>query len=148
MHRCAAPRFATRCAERGRRERPIASALLHGDYWPGNVLWNGRRLVGVVDWEEACIGDPIADVAIARLDMLWAFGSKRCTPSRGVTRRCRASISTICRTGISTPRCDPYSTSANGPRGWPELGRPDVTVATMRAGHRTFVDLAFDALSA
>jgi len=27
--------------------------VLHGDYWPGNVLWRDGRLVGVIDWEEA-----------------------------------------------------------------------------------------------
>lgn len=52
-----------------------ASGLLHGDYWPGNILWREGRLVGIVDWEDAAIGDPLADIAISRLDMLWAFGA-------------------------------------------------------------------------
>lgn len=52
-----------------------ASGLLHGDYWPGNILWREGRLVGIVDWEDAAIGDPLADIAISRLDLLWAFGA-------------------------------------------------------------------------
>lgn len=51
------------------------SCLLHGDYWPGNVLWREGRIVGVIDWEDAATGDPLADLANARLEVLWAFGS-------------------------------------------------------------------------
>jgi aminoglycoside phosphotransferase (APT) family kinase protein len=51
------------------------SCLLHGDYWPGNVLWRDGRIVGVIDWEDAATGDPLADLANSRLEVLWAFGS-------------------------------------------------------------------------
>jgi aminoglycoside phosphotransferase (APT) family kinase protein len=49
-------------------------ALLHGDYWPGNILWRNNTLVAVIDWEDAQIGDPLIDFAISRLDILWIFG--------------------------------------------------------------------------
>jgi aminoglycoside phosphotransferase (APT) family kinase protein len=49
-------------------------ALLHGDFWPGNMLWRDGRLVAVVDWEDAKLGDPLADLANSRLEILWAFG--------------------------------------------------------------------------
>lgn len=48
--------------------------LLHGDFWPGNLLWREGRLVAVVDWEDACLGDPLIDLSISRLDMLWIMG--------------------------------------------------------------------------
>lgn len=51
-----------------------ASALLHGDYWPGNLLWHSGRLVAVIDWEDSAFGDPLADLANSRLEILWAFG--------------------------------------------------------------------------
>jgi aminoglycoside phosphotransferase (APT) family kinase protein len=51
------------------------SVLLHGDYWPGNILWRDDTLVTVIDWEDAQIGDPLIDVAISRLDILWIFGT-------------------------------------------------------------------------
>jgi aminoglycoside phosphotransferase (APT) family kinase protein len=51
-----------------------ASVLLHGDYWPGNILWNDGRLMAVIDWEDAILGDPLTDFAISRLDILWIFG--------------------------------------------------------------------------
>jgi aminoglycoside phosphotransferase (APT) family kinase protein len=47
---------------------------LHGDYWPGNLLWNDGKLAAVLDWEDAERGDPLADIALARLDICWAFG--------------------------------------------------------------------------
>lgn len=53
------------------RNEPV---LLHGDFWPGNTLWKDGRLAAVVDWEDAAVGDPLADLANARLELLWAFG--------------------------------------------------------------------------
>jgi aminoglycoside phosphotransferase (APT) family kinase protein len=50
------------------------SVLLHGDSWPGNVLWKTGELVAIIDWEDAAVGDPLADVGNSRLEILWAFG--------------------------------------------------------------------------
>jgi aminoglycoside phosphotransferase (APT) family kinase protein len=50
------------------------AVVLHGDYWPGNVLWRGGRLTGIIDWEDAAFGDPLADLAIARLEIAWQSG--------------------------------------------------------------------------
>lgn len=50
------------------------TVLLHGDFWPGNLLWKNGQLVAVIDWEDAGLGDPLIDLANARLEMLWAFG--------------------------------------------------------------------------
>jgi aminoglycoside phosphotransferase (APT) family kinase protein len=41
----------------------------HHDYWPGNTLWEGERLVAVVDWEGGVIGDPAIDVATCFFDI-------------------------------------------------------------------------------
>jgi aminoglycoside phosphotransferase (APT) family kinase protein len=48
--------------------------LVHGDYWPGNLLWRRRHLVGVVDWEQPRLGDPAKDVATCRGDVSILFG--------------------------------------------------------------------------
>ncbi|MFW6174457.1 MAG: phosphotransferase family protein [Chloroflexota bacterium] len=53
-----------------------ADVLLHGDFWPGNVLWKDGHIAGVIDWEDAAIGDPLADLANSRLELLWAFGEE------------------------------------------------------------------------
>jgi aminoglycoside phosphotransferase (APT) family kinase protein len=48
--------------------------LLHGDYWPGNVLWHDGKIVAVIDWEDARLGDPLIDLAMSRLDLVWICG--------------------------------------------------------------------------
>ena len=48
--------------------------LLHGDYWPGNLLWSRQRLVGVIDWEQPRLGAPALDVATCRGDLTILFG--------------------------------------------------------------------------
>ncbi|MFN8440343.1 MAG: phosphotransferase [Caldilineaceae bacterium] len=45
--------------------------LLHGDYWPGNILWQNGTLAAVIDWEDAQFGDPLADVANCRFELAW-----------------------------------------------------------------------------
>jgi aminoglycoside phosphotransferase (APT) family kinase protein len=52
------------------------AALLHGDYWPGNLLWRGGLIAAVIDWEDAALGDPLADLGNARLEITWANGDE------------------------------------------------------------------------
>lgn len=49
---------------------PRPAALVHLDYWAGNVLWHEGEIAGIVDWEEAACGDPGIDVGYARMDMV------------------------------------------------------------------------------
>lgn len=49
--------------------------LLHGDFWPGNLLWRGRELVAVIDWEDAALGDPLSDVACCALELRYQHGA-------------------------------------------------------------------------
>jgi aminoglycoside phosphotransferase (APT) family kinase protein len=51
------------------RLKPVPPTLVHVDYWPGNILWNGDQISAVVDWEEAAIGDPAIDVAYCCMDI-------------------------------------------------------------------------------
>lgn len=37
--------------------------LVHGDYWLGNLMHHGERILGVVDWTTAKRGDPRTDLA-------------------------------------------------------------------------------------
>lgn len=50
-------------------------ALLHGDFWPGNLLWKDQHLVGILDWEDAACGDPLSDVACAALELRYVAGA-------------------------------------------------------------------------
>ncbi|CAM4145404.1 phosphotransferase [Deinococcus marmoris] len=49
-------------------------AVLHGDFWSGNILWSGGCLNALIDWEDAALGDPLADVGNARLELLFFLG--------------------------------------------------------------------------
>ncbi|HEY9292818.1 MAG TPA: phosphotransferase [Microlunatus sp.] len=51
-----------------------ATRILHGDFWPGNTLWRDGRLVSVIDWEDAAVGDVRSDLANLRLELVWAYG--------------------------------------------------------------------------
>lgn len=53
-----------------------ADAIVHGDYWPGNVLWREDQLAAVIDWEDAAFGDPLSDVGNARLELLWNYNEE------------------------------------------------------------------------
>lgn len=42
---------------------PEMRRLVHGDFGSNNVLTDGLRITGVIDWSEAMIGDPVYDIA-------------------------------------------------------------------------------------
>jgi aminoglycoside phosphotransferase (APT) family kinase protein len=44
--------------------------FIHRDFHPGNVLWQGGHVSGVVDWLHGCWGPPSADLGHCRLN-LW-----------------------------------------------------------------------------
>lgn len=127
-----------------------ASRLLHGDYWPGNVLWRGGRLVAVLDWEEAELGDPLADLAVARLDLAWAFGM---AAMEQFTRCYQEQTNLDWR---NLPRWDlcvalrPMSNLARWAESFvaPPISRPDVTEQSMRETHGRFVAQALQRLRA
>jgi aminoglycoside phosphotransferase (APT) family kinase protein len=49
--------------ERHRPPAPERAVLVHGDYRMGNLIVDGDRIAGVLDWEMAAPGDPLADLA-------------------------------------------------------------------------------------
>jgi aminoglycoside phosphotransferase (APT) family kinase protein len=118
-----------------------ASALLHGDFWPGNVLWQDARLTGVVDWEDAALGEPLADVGNARLELLWAWGE--------------AAMDAFTRRYSSGTACDvadlPYwdLCAALRPAGkLSSWGLDEAAKRAMREKHRWFVGRALQQLAA
>ncbi len=52
----------------------LPAVLLHRDFHPGNVLWRRGKVSGVVDWQGACTGPSVADVAHCRVNLL-TFGT-------------------------------------------------------------------------
>lgn len=112
--------------------RRNSSVLLHGDYWPGNTLWRDGRLAAILDWEDAAVGDPLADLANSRLELLWAFGGEA---MRSFTRRYQALTTIDCS---NLPYWDLYAAlrPAHKLATW---GLDDATTQAMRARHSAFV---------
>jgi aminoglycoside phosphotransferase (APT) family kinase protein len=56
---------------------PSHQGLLHRDFHPGNILWEGDRITGVIDWAETSWGPPDLDVMHSRSNfaMLHDFDS-------------------------------------------------------------------------
>ncbi|MEI7986830.1 MAG: phosphotransferase [Armatimonadota bacterium] len=118
----------------------------HGDYWPGNMVWNDDQLAAVIDWEETSIGDPLFDVAIARLDVLWAYGEEAMLT---FTNAYQAKVDldyTFLPWWDLRVSLRPMLNIAAWATSFPLLGRPDVTSDSMTSGHRWFVDVAIDQL--
>ena len=120
--------------------QPNPSVLLHGDFWPGNIVWNAGQLVAVLDWEDAALGDPLADVANSRLEILWAYGidAMRCFTEH------YASMTTI--DFVNLPYWDLYAALRPASKIAAWAGDPN-TEKTMREGHRLFVAQAFEKLT-
>jgi aminoglycoside phosphotransferase (APT) family kinase protein len=68
---------------------PDGETLCHGDFHPGNVLLSVRGPL-VIDWENAALGDPLADVARTVL-LIRASHMDATTPAQRLLRRALAS---------------------------------------------------------
>jgi aminoglycoside phosphotransferase (APT) family kinase protein len=51
-----------------------ARVFLHRDFHPGNVLWQDGALRGIVDWVNASVGPPGADLGHCRVNLAGRFG--------------------------------------------------------------------------
>jgi aminoglycoside phosphotransferase (APT) family kinase protein len=131
-----------------RRNEP---SLLHGDYWPGNILWREGQLAAVIDWEDAHVGDPLEDFAISRLDMLWIFGRDA---MQSFSRHYQAVRAVDIR---ALPYWDLYAALrlarlvGTDLLGWAAFflpyGRPDITGQSIQASCSLFVAQAFEQLA-
>ena len=112
--------------------------LLHGDFWPGNVLWQGEELAAVIDWEDALLGDPLFDVAITRLDLALIHGVKAADlfTARYLERTGSEEALLPHWDARAAARQEPHLEAWNG--GWAELGRPDLTMDVIRERFAAF----------
>ena len=53
---------------------PEPACFIHRDFHPGNVLWTGSRVSGVVDWLQGCWGPPAADLGHCRWNLWYLHG--------------------------------------------------------------------------
>ena len=69
-----ASQAALRAAIARRGTKPTRTTLLHGDFWPGNILWKDNKLAAVIDWEDATIGSAVSDLAGCRSEIMVMYG--------------------------------------------------------------------------
>jgi len=48
--------------------------LNHGDFWTNNIIWKDKEIAAVIDWEDATLGDPMADFATVRIELFCMYG--------------------------------------------------------------------------
>lgn len=114
-------------------ELPIATLrLLHRDFHPCNLHWSDGKLVAVVDWLSACLGEPAADLAHCRWNLAVLAGPEVAVEFtlhyREVTGY-EADTTPYDLSSLLSLSEDPFPV-----RAWQSLGRNDLTpeVATAR----------------
>ena len=50
------------------------TVLVHGDPWPGNILWTGDEVAALIDWKTAGVGAPGVDLGELRKQAALTFG--------------------------------------------------------------------------
>lgn len=53
---------------------PGEPIYLHGDVWPGNLIWTGNKIRAFIDWKTAGVGAPGVDLCELRKQVAIAFG--------------------------------------------------------------------------
>jgi aminoglycoside phosphotransferase (APT) family kinase protein len=73
------------------REAPPAGreCFIHRDFHPGNTLWSGGRITGVVDWSYGSWGSPAIDLAHLRWNIALDFGVRGAEQALAAHRKVR-----------------------------------------------------------
>jgi aminoglycoside phosphotransferase (APT) family kinase protein len=121
------------------------SVLLHGDFWPGNILWRDGHLVAVIDWEDAKLGDPVADLANTRLEILWVFGIDAMHSFTEHYQQHQSTVTTIDYANL--PYWDLCAALRPAFKISEWAGNDEAKAKSMRERHRIFVNQAFEKLS-
>jgi aminoglycoside phosphotransferase (APT) family kinase protein len=125
-------------------EQSNPPVLRHGDFWPGNLLWKDQKITGIIDWEDARIGEPLADLAIARLDILWVYGIEAMhTLTDLYQSEMNLNLSDLWYWDLHAA-LRPIDDFERMAPAYPHLGREDVTVESMTEGHKLFVAQALE----
>lgn len=122
--------------------KPSESKVLHGDLWPGNILWKDGEINGILDWEDCEFGDPLFEIAITRFDLLCICGVE-----------CMEAFTAAYfeQSGLDSTNLPVYDLFAalrpagkldEWARGWRELGREDITEEDLYRSHKIFREKA------
>jgi len=96
--------FARRWLHRNVPEAPERPSLIQGDTGPGQFLYEGNEVTGIVDWEFAHIADPMLDLAQIRIRDFYNPGADM--------KRWMALYAEVSGTPIDWPRLRYYTVKA------------------------------------
>lgn len=115
---------------------------MHGDLWPGNVLFSDQELNAVIDWEESRLGPNLLDLCITRLDLTWIFGAeiRELWTAKYLSLRPCSTANLAFFDALAALR--PGKALSLWAQGFKDLGRPDITVDTMSQDLCAFADQA------
>jgi aminoglycoside phosphotransferase (APT) family kinase protein len=118
---------------------PVPPRIVHGDFWPGNTLWQRGRLTAIIDWEQARRGNPAQDVGCCRQDLALLLGP-------GVADEFRRAYEAATGSPVQQlPFWDLYMITwslgqlDNWLKGYHDLGRTDLTSAVAHARLEQYV---------
>ncbi len=117
------------------------SVLLHGDFWPGNTMWKDGKLAGVIDWEDAATGDPLADLGNGKLEILMLLGPEA---MEAFTARYTLLMSHLNYDNLPYWELCASLRPAGKMADW---GLDDATLHRLQIGHKQFVDQAIAKIS-
>ncbi len=128
---------------------PAHTCLLHRDLHPLNVLWDNNEIAAVVDWANACIGHPYADLAHLRWNLAVLVDQEaaddvvelyRQHGGLGESYDPRWDLQEVNSLGDSGPEL------AIGTQAWHDAGRRDLTKALVLERTEAFLAAALDRL--
>ena len=116
--------------------------LTHCDFWSGNVVWDDRRLSGVVDWNRGSLGPRGFDVGWCRLDLYLLYDE------RIADHFLRSYEAGVGEDLADLALWDLWATARSEDsvhtwdRNYLDLGRPDLQADVLRERHRVWTDRA------
>jgi len=110
-------------------------ALVHGDYWSGNLVARDGKVTGVVDWSGAARGPRGYDVAWCRLDLVLLFDAT--TADAFLAAYGSASAAPVGDTALhdSWAAARSYTNVATWVPNYAPLGRADLNAGELKRRH-------------
>ena len=122
------------------RLRGAPTVLTHYDFWSGNLLWEGERVGGVVDWSGAALGPRGFDLGWCRLDLYLLFDERISDVFRSAYERAIGfalpdrRLFDLWAPARSHPAVEEWVENYRG------IGRSDLTASVLRRRHTAWTE--------
>lgn len=131
-------------AERPASVGPVG--LVHGDLWHGNVMWVGKAVSGIVDWDAAGVGSSGIDLGSLRCDAEMLFGAGAADLVLEGWEQVAPAVAEVAYWDVVAALSTPPDLGMWLPN-MHEQGRLDLDVATMTSRREAFLRAALGSLS-